>query len=635
MTRRLSSAIGIGLALALVGVVVPAASAQVSCTGVPAFAYCTAYASGASVTYNGSKYTTVAPIPNTRDCPPNSPYSPSTDNWWTNNGTCSAATPTTGATATRTNTPTATRTATPTNGPTATRTATPRVTERGVFTPTRTNTATATRTATATSTSGVTPTRTNTATATSTTGATPTRTNTPTATNTPTPTTAPTSGTGCQPAWSATAQYNGGALVSRTCSGVTNNYTAAYWTQNNDPCTNSVPNTGDEWIKGAVCGGSTATATRASTATATATGPTPTTPPSGPRRYVAYSSTWNTSIYDLTPANVPSYITHLNLAFVRPDMAYTRGSYAFDQAVAGFEFVEGATTPNGQKKFTAQQAQDLRNNIAALRSRGTQVWISVGGWSYSQGSQWSRFNAAAVVALALDLGASGIDIDWESSSSTCSKSVGAISCSKDAEIGGILNSLWNARQGLQTSIAGWSTGAYYIIGSPFEEGKVQWGSPFGGTMYNAVKNHGSQLTFINLMSYDGGEYYDPREGYESYRAIYAGPINIGIEIAPEGSGGAVLKLNRAAGLAYDGEMLTGLNNIASAYYNVQTAVDYIRGKGRANDGMMIWQMWKERVHAPAPSGAASVNSAGQYICRNLPLSGNCNDAVPNIPPLTP
>ena len=141
--------------------------------------------------------------------------------------------------------------------------------------------------------------------------------------NRPSTNTATTGGTGCHPAWVSTTQYNGGALVSRTCSGTTNNYTANYWTQGNDPCTNSVPNSGDEWIKGALCGSNpTATAT----ATTRPTGPTPTNPPSGPRRYVAYASSWNTSIYDLTTANVPSYITNLNLAFVRPDMAYVAGS---------------------------------------------------------------------------------------------------------------------------------------------------------------------------------------------------------------------------------------------------------------------------------------------------------------------
>ena len=73
------------------------------------------------------------------------------------------------------------------------------------------------------------------------------------------------------------------------------------------------------------------------------------------------------------------------------------------------------------------------------------------------------------------------------------------------------------------------------------EGKVQWGSPFGGVMYTVVKTQGSKLSHVNLMSYDGGDYFDPRESHESYRAIYNGPINVGMQIAPEGAGGAVLK----------------------------------------------------------------------------------------------
>src|SRR5690348_13276636 len=86
MARKLLFA---AVSLAALGLSAQVASAQVSCSGVPAFASCTAYASGASVTYNGSKYHTIAAIPNTRDCPPNSPYTPATDNWWVNDGTCS------------------------------------------------------------------------------------------------------------------------------------------------------------------------------------------------------------------------------------------------------------------------------------------------------------------------------------------------------------------------------------------------------------------------------------------------------------------------------------------------------------------------------------------------------------------
>ncbi|MFC6663273.1 Ig-like domain-containing protein [Deinococcus multiflagellatus] len=107
-------------------------------------------------------------------------------------------------------------------------------------------------------------------------------------------------------------------------------------------------------------------------------GTTPPSPPAGKAIYVGYAGTWQTSVGDLTTSNIPAYYTDLNLAFARPDTTYVKGSYAFDQAVAGFEFAEGASTPNGQRKFTAAQAQTLRNNIAALKARGTRVWVSVG-----------------------------------------------------------------------------------------------------------------------------------------------------------------------------------------------------------------------------------------------------------------
>lgn len=59
-----------------------------TCAGVPAFATCTAYASGASVVFNNTRYHAIAPIAATRDCPPSSPFDPSTDNWWVNDGGC-------------------------------------------------------------------------------------------------------------------------------------------------------------------------------------------------------------------------------------------------------------------------------------------------------------------------------------------------------------------------------------------------------------------------------------------------------------------------------------------------------------------------------------------------------------------
>lgn len=438
------------------------------------------------------------------------------------------------------------------------------------------------------------------------------------------------------PMWNSTAVYNTDNLVQ--LSGV--KYRAKWWTQGDNP---QQSGQWGVWENQGFCGQSSSSSSVKSSLSSSSSSRVSLSSSSrssvaGARSYVTYAGTWNTSIYDLSLNNIPNYITHLNLAFVRPDTNYQAGSYAFDQSVAGFEFVEGAASNTGQRTFTAQQAQDLRNMISALKARGTQVWLSVGGWTYSQGSQWSNFNAPRVVALARDLGASGIDIDWESSGSNCNKQVDAsFSCTKDAEVADIIDSLYNEIQArnanLGISIAGWSTGAYYVAGTPFAEGKVQWGSPFGGTMYRVVKDHGNKINFINLMSYDAGAYYDPREGYEAYRAIYNGPINMGMEIAPEGAGDSMLKINAPAGTVYDADMLTGMNNVATQYYNVETMVNYIKNKGRSNDGFMLWQLWKQRVHLPAPSGAATENSAGQYVCNNLPLAGNCSQTIPSLPKL--
>src|SRR5581483_843939 len=76
------------------------------CSGVPLFASCTAYASGAQVVYNNTLYHSLASVPNTRDCPPNSPFNPSNDNWWQNDGACTGGV----ATPTATKAPTATAT---------------------------------------------------------------------------------------------------------------------------------------------------------------------------------------------------------------------------------------------------------------------------------------------------------------------------------------------------------------------------------------------------------------------------------------------------------------------------------------------------------------------------------------------
>lgn len=43
-------------------------------------------------------------------------------------------------------------------------------------------------------------------------------------------------------------------------------------------------------------------------------------------------------------------------------------------------------------------------------------------------------------------------------------------------------------------------------------------------------------------------------------------------------------------------MYNGLNDARNSY-NVETLANYVKAKGQPGDGMMIWQIWKERVYA--------------------------------------
>jgi hypothetical protein len=58
------------------------------CAGVAAFQTCTAYPNGSKAVFNNTLYHTIVDVPATRDCPPTSPFDPSTDNWWVNDGGC-------------------------------------------------------------------------------------------------------------------------------------------------------------------------------------------------------------------------------------------------------------------------------------------------------------------------------------------------------------------------------------------------------------------------------------------------------------------------------------------------------------------------------------------------------------------
>jgi hypothetical protein len=289
---------GILATLLTVGVMFTSLDAAAACRG--AWAEGVNYAAGDTVTYNGSVYT-ARTAHGCNGCGWNPVAAPSL---WSLGGTCST---------------------TPTPTPTPTPTATPTPTVRPTVTPTVRPTVTPTVRPTATPTTRPTPT--------------------PTAT----PTTSP-----CNPAWSASAVYTGGQRV--THNGV--NYEAKWWTQGNDPSTNSC--TDCVWRNIGNCGTTTPTPTVRPTVTPTVrptvtptVRPTPTPTPNGRYRFAPYIDTSaGTDFNNWATATGGRYVS---LAFYN-----SNGGCA------------GVFSGNEDSLLTMTQS---------LRQKGGDVIISSGGWN--------------------------------------------------------------------------------------------------------------------------------------------------------------------------------------------------------------------------------------------------------------
>ncbi len=272
-----------------------------------------------------------------------------------------------------------------------------------------------------------TPTRTNTpAGPTFTPTRTPTRTPTPvgptnTFTRTPTP-----SGGSCWPAWNASTAYTGGSQVSRNGQ----NYQAAYWTQGNDPATNSgPPGSGQPWIPmGSCSGGPTATPTRTNTPAGPTFTPTrtPTTGSGGGTKILGYFVEWgvytrNYHVKNIATSGSASKLTHINYAFGN----VSNGQCVIYDSYADYDkFYDAAASVDGVSD--TWDAGALRGNFNQLRKLkqlypNIKILWSFGGWTLSGGFAQAAANPTAFANSCYNLVHDprwngvfdGIDIDWE------------------------------------------------------------------------------------------------------------------------------------------------------------------------------------------------------------------------------
>jgi chitinase len=124
-------------------------------------------------------------------------------------------------------------------------------------------------------------------------------------------------------------------------------------------------------------------------------------------------------------------------------------------------------------------------------------------------------------------------------------------------------------------------------------GEGQWASAppsssYAGLSLAVLKQAGSDLDLVNVMSYDAGPSFNPQQALQAYQHHFSGRITMGIEVPPEAWGGHV-------------STIAEIDELAAA----------VNSSGAA--GLMLWSIQK-----PGPAQQFATE-----MCTRLGL-GNCN-----------
>jgi hypothetical protein len=212
-------------------------------------------------------------------------------------------------------------------------------------------------------------------------------------------------------------------------------------------------------------------------------------------------------------ARLPGSIDVVALAFARPDAEYA-GDLAAPLAGSGLEYpVTGLV---------------LRQAVADLHRRnpGQKVILSIGGATYTA---WDRLSVAAIALLVRDLGLDGVDLDIEPADPGCRRDAHErISCASDSIWRDSIRRLRGAMpRPMLLAMTGWSVGAY---------GEGAWReatptSPWTGVMLGVLRSPEAALVdMLSIMAYDTGPEYDAMQAFSAYRAVWAGPLLVGVSL---------------------------------------------------------------------------------------------------------
>ncbi len=308
---------------------------------------------------------------------------------------------------------------------------------------------------------------------------------------------------------------------------------------------------------------------------------------------VGYFASWSPGA-ELQLANVAAYVNMVIVSFMKPNAAYTKGSYELGKKdeLTGLEFnVEGEL---------------IKNAIALLKQKNpnTKVLISIGGDTYSAFGYFENLNSQAIADVVEDFGFDGVDICFEPyRQAQCSTDAqGHIRCTTDELF---RTTVSKVRQVLPRpyllTLSAWSIGAY---------GEGQWVNSkprLGLTGLNLGLLRSSEAQLIdqlNVMSYSAGSEYDPKETLAAYQHYFRGKITMGVHVPPEP-------------WAPD-----GVEKYVYTIPKVRELTQAVQNQNAA--GMMLWYL---QATQDAPSDEnPNPEMMAKAICQLL-LLGDCNQPL--------
>jgi chitinase len=242
----------------------------------------------------------------------------------------------------------------------------------------------------------------------------------------------------------------------------------------------------------------------------------------GVRPLIAYQASWYETAAltgsATTLARLPAFIDTVILSFAKPDMAYHGG---LELSGTGLQY-----------PFAGAILKDAIQVLKARHPR-TRALVAVGGSGYNNG--WAHLDETAISRLVRDLGADGVDIDYEPPSPGCRAMAGRVVCESDSTWISLVERFRAVLpRPFVLTIPGWSVGAYGE--GPFAKDLPP--SPFAGSMLALLRSPvAREIDAISIMGYEAGPSFDPARAFLAYRHYWPGPLAMGVPVLPSTNGG--------------------------------------------------------------------------------------------------